>query len=87
MNKTHVRNSSGERLYLDSKGVKCNILGMIRREPEWVAHRFEQMMDDAETDHLARIAKALEWIASHTYGERTNSAGCRFQSGEVTSNA
>ena len=39
------RNSSGERLYLDSAGAKCNIRGMIQREPGWVATRFDLMED------------------------------------------
>jgi len=34
-----------ERLYMDSNNVKCNIRDMIRREPEWVASRFDFMMD------------------------------------------
>ena len=39
------RNSSGERLYIECIGAKCNIRGMIRWEPEWVAVMFEQLMD------------------------------------------
>ena len=42
------RNSSGERLYKDSSGANCNIRGMIRREPGWVASRFEFMQDKIE---------------------------------------
>ena len=36
-------NSSGERLYRDSDDIKCNIRGMIRREPEWVASTYTHM--------------------------------------------
>lgn len=38
-------NDSGERLYHDSDGVECNLEAMLRREPEWVAHRFRIMED------------------------------------------
>ena len=47
------RNSSGERLYHDTSGAKCNIRGMIKREPGWVASRFDVMTDqlaDAKAD-------------------------------------
>ena len=69
----HERNSTGERLYRDTAGAKCNIRGMIRREPEWVASRFEHMMDE-----LARLreqiqsicgdvppAEMAEWLSEH----------------------
>ena len=36
-------NSYGERLYFDTEGTKCNIRGMIRREPELVASRYTLM--------------------------------------------
>jgi len=32
-----------EKLYTDSKGVKCNLRGMMRREPEWLLSRFRFM--------------------------------------------
>ena len=56
------RNSSGERLYKDSSGANCNIRGMIRREPEWVASRFDSMMDQlaaaqAELDDFRKLAQ------------------------------
>lgn len=52
------RNSSGERLYKDTGGVKCNIRGMIQREPEWVASRFNVMED--ERDRLKSRVEYLE---------------------------
>jgi len=50
-----VTNTSGERLYLDSDGIKRNLRGMIRHEPDWVAGRFEVMEDG--------LASARETIA------------------------
>lgn len=52
------RNSSGERLYKDTGGVKCNIRGMIQREPEWVVSRFNVMED--ERDKLKARVDSLE---------------------------
>lgn len=53
-------NSSGERLYKDTDGVKCNIRGMIRREPEWVASRFNTMEDMITA--LTQRAEAAEAV-------------------------
>jgi len=36
-------NTYGERLYKDINGVKCNLRGMLKREPEWVISRFKYM--------------------------------------------
>ena len=36
-------NEFGERLYRDTSGVKCNLRGMLRREPEWLLSRFAAM--------------------------------------------
>ncbi|GAF68525.1 unnamed protein product [marine sediment metagenome] len=30
-----------EKQYTDSNGIKCNILAMLRREPEWAANIFQ----------------------------------------------
>jgi hypothetical protein len=46
-------NSSGERLYKDSDGVKRNLRGMIHAEPEWAATRFAAL--EAEVERLTAI--------------------------------
>ena len=68
------RNSSGERLYRDSTGAKCNIRGMIRREPEWVAVRFDKQMDDLTT--LLGLLRECEWAAEEVTGDSQSESIC-----------
>ena len=56
-------NSSGERLYLDLDGIKCNLRGMLRREPEWLLSRFQHM--ESENERLMEFVKLV--YCSKTY--------------------
>jgi len=68
---TDERNSSGERLYADTTGAKCNIRGMIKREPDWVASRFDRMMDFLADAY--RLAESCE-ITSTTGCDKCGSS-------------
>ncbi len=74
-------NTSGENLYFDSAGNKCNLRGMIRREPQWIFSRFTRMEKDIEAqakeiERLRVIAKDTEMAhdEAHVFCERAEKA-------------